>query len=672
MTHFVVPDFETRSLCDLKKAGAWRYAEDFSTEIMVLCWTDEHGNKGRWHPNDDMEITRTLFLWITDPTCLVVAHNCQFEKAIWRRIMVPVFGFMDIPDDRWRDSLAACAMKAIPLGLEDAARVLGTPVQKDMEGSKLTLAMSRPDRKTRMLPDFRPHLPRIGDYCATDCEAQLEAHKTLGWMPPGERKVWQLDQVINERGIRLDMDYVGACQEIVKQASVPLLKEFADLTGGLRPSQRDKVIGWVSKRGLALPDMKKETIAALIGDDEADEEIDDEVWEGAFDLPEDVFRALEIRQLIGSTSIKKLDRMQHCVGLDGRARGLLQYHGATTGRWAGRLFSPHNFPRGTIKVGKKAPPAALVKEAIMTRDASYVETLLGPAVEVVVGGLRHAIVADPDYDLVVGDFAGIEARVVLALAGQYDKCALMASGADVYLSMACAIYKAPEGTFTKDNLKERTIGKCAVLGLGFQMGWRKFKLRYAPEMTDEFCTEVVTAYRTKWAPEVPKLWTAIEEAALETVLTGQPHSAYGCTYRMEGRWLTCELPSERKLWYFNPKAHRKEMPWSTPERPDVRMAWRYQAKKMGHWRWVDTFGGHLVENIVQALARDLLVDAMFRCEAENMPLVLTVHDENVCEVQKVLAKAETLRHLMEEREPWARALQIPVAAECWAGPEYRK
>ena len=666
---WVCLDFETASACDLKAAGAWRYAEDPTTEILCLAWTINGTEIWGWSPDSMPTLDKMLLDLVNDPETWFIAHNAGFEKAIWRKIMVPVIGWPDIQNKLWHDTLAMAAMRVIPQDLDHAVKVLRLPVEKDTEGSKLTRALSKP--KKGYLDRSAESLQRVYDYCKQDVRAETLLHRRLGWMPAGERSVWLLDQRINERGVKLDLDFVRAAQRVVDQAMGPLLGEFADITGGLKPTQRDRVLDWCVIEGAQVPDMKKETLARLLGETEDGEEYEDDDPGGyVCELPANVGRALAIRQLIGSSSIKKLARMERCVCADGRARGLLQYHGAGPGRWAGRLFQPQNFPRGTIRIGNKAPPPQMVVDAIMTGDHEYVATLLGPPVEVVVSSLRHSIVAERGRALVAGDFAGIEARIVLALAGQHDKTAIMAAGNDVYLDMAEEIYRAPKKSFGKDtHAEERQIGKNSVLGLGFQMGARKFHARYCPDQPFDFAERVVQTYRRQWAPEVPKLWYALEGAAVRAVHDKRPQEAYGVEYQLEDMWLTARLPSGRKLWYFNPQPTRKAMPW---DETDIRLAWTYQAKKLGQWRTIDAFGGLLTENVVQALARDLMCHAMFKCEREGLPVVLTVHDEIICEPELQHSASELLKQVMTDIPDWAKVLQIPVAAETWAGDRYKK
>ena len=662
-----IGDFETRSLCNLKEAGAWRYAEDLSTEIICFNLTDPHGNKRRWYPGDD---PAWLIELAADEEVTIISWNVGFEKAIWRTILVRDLGFPDIPNPRWHDIMAAAAMKTIPQKLERAGPVLRLPVQKDMEGNKLVLSLSKPNRKG-MLPDITPEIrKRASDYCDTDLDTELEAHARLGFLPPGERKVWLLDQRINERGVRLDMEYVAKAQEVVDKASVPLLAEFARLTGGLKPTQRDKVIEWCSDNGFRPDNMQKEYMDEILGSLEGEEDDGDDSAAGEADLggiPPIVREALQIRQLVTSASIKKLRRMRTCVCSTGRAYGLLQYHGAGPGRWAGRLLQPQNFPRGSLKLDGEAPPPELLVSAIMTGDPEYVQMMYGPPVQAVVSGLRHAIIADPGRALLSGDFSTIEARICLALAGQHDKTAIMAAGKDIYIDMAQQIYKCPVDK--KKDPEKRQTGKNAVLGLGFGMGAPKFQSKYAKKEPLEFAQNVVETYRKEWAPLVPKLWYGLMGAATQTVHDRTVNEAFGVEYRLEDGWLTARLPSGRKLWYRNPQPAREAMPW---DETDIRRMFTYEALKMGQWKTIKAFGGLLTENVVQALARDLMVAAMFRAEQAGLPVILTVHDEIVCEPEAARADVKALDQLMREGTVWSKALQIPIATETWTGDRYKK
>lgn len=686
--NFVVWDFETESACDLKKSGAWVYAEHPTTAIICLGFSIDGGETEVWEPgvykhdtywNHEAIMLRKAIL---DPNVIFVAHNCQFEKAIYRRIMVEQLGWPDLPNDRHHDTMAVCAMKGLPLALERASSALRLSRQKDTEGTKATLAYGRPNK--RGMIEHKPEVRnRIFAYNRNDVEEQLELHRRVRGLGDAERKVWLLDQTINERGVRLDMPFVRASQEIVDQASKPLLKEFIGITG-IEKLASPKFKGWLSSNGVEIANLQKETIAKLLGEDDDEEEeslagdyddSDEEI--GQLRLPPACRRALQIRSVLGSASIKKLRAMQACVGSDGRARGLLQYHGASPGRWAGRLLQPQNFPRPSLKiqVGWEADgtekfaghdPQQLVN-AIMTKDAEYVRMMFGEPVEAVANGLRHSIIAAEGCELEVGDFTQVEARIVLALAGQYDKCDMLAAGASPYIPMAESIFKRKIDKHV--DIKEYTIGKNTILGCGFQMGAKKFRARYCPLETIEFAQAAIDTYRKVFAPEVPKLWYALQDASTAAVWNKNPYEAYGIRYQLEDGWLTCRLPSGRKLWYYDPKPVRKAMPWN-PD--DIRQAWEYSAFKKGQFIRVAAYGGLLTENVVQATARDLLVAALFKCEEANHPVILTVHDEAINEVSGGRADPKWLNDVMCDIPAWARERKIPMGADCWVGSCYRK
>lgn len=684
----------------MKKSGAYVYAEHPTTEILCLGYTDGAGYFVR--PADELSFEyhkakdTLLYRSVMDPKCFFIAHNVAFEKAIWRNLMVPL-GWPNIPNDRWHDSQATCAMKALPLKLERVAMALRLSEQKDTTGTKVTLSFSKTDKKGMYADAGRASaLQRVYAYNEQDLRAELAVHRRVRGLGASERRVWLLDQTINERGVRLDMNFVAAAQEICDQASLPLLAQFRRLTG-LNPTQRDKFMAWLGENGAGLPDLKKETLdKVFLGGTDDDEDYEegsladtDEDYETHTPIivPAKCKEPLRLRRILGSASIKKLAVMPLCCASDGRAHGLLQYHGAGPGRWSGRLLQPHNFPRPSLKVGRgfdkdgkelfEGHDAEQLVSAILSRDAEYVRSLFGEPIEAVASGLRHTLIAAEGKTFEVGDFSTIEARIVLALAGARDALAIiMDKERDVYCEMAARIYgiKAPRGKaeikyFKEAELAKRQTGKNTVLGCGFQMGAKKFRLRYAPKQPLSFAQSCVDAYRQDFAPEVPDLWKALGDAATRTVWDRRGHEAYGIAYNIEDGFLTARLPSGRKLWYYDPQPVRKAMPWDAT---DIRPAFQYSAWKAGQWKRVTGYGGLLTENAVQALARDLLCNGMFNAEADNHPVVLTVHDEAITEVDEWAADAKLLDQYMTTVPEWAKQLGVPVSSECWVGGRYRK
>lgn len=674
---FVVIDFETASAADLRKTGAWKYAECPTTEVLCLGYSID-GEAGKlWLPGMPPPE------WLDDFKVLVIAHNCLFEKAIWRRIMVDQYGWPDIPNSRWHDSMAACAMKGIPLKLERAAAALRLREQTNKGHSRIVTAPSKANKRGEY-DRSDELLTKVYEENRQDVRCEVELNYRVGGLQRCERNVWLLDQRINERGVLVDLAFVSACQKIVDDAAIPLVGRFREITGGIEPTQTARVVEWVRAQGVDLPNLQKGTIDELLGikEDDDDDEAGDEFSDTPlFNLPAHVRTALGIRRTVGSSSIKKLAAIRSSACSDGRVRGVVQYHGAGPGRWVGRLFQPQNFPRGSLTMhdgdGEIGVDPDLLVSAIMSGDHEYVASLFGSAHEAVISGLRHAILAGPGRTLNVGDFNTIEARVVLALAGASKALAVLQDKErDVYCEMASTIFHvpAPKGkpeisAFKAAHLEKRQTGKNTVLGCGFQMGWRKFQARYCPEESEEFAKAAVNAYREDFAPEVPDLWAGLEEAAIRAVWDKRPTEAYGIRYAWEDIWLTCRLPSGRKLYYPYPEPCKKAMPW---DEKDIRAAWTCKASKNGRFITRDMYGGLLTENVVQATARDLLVAAMFTCEKENLPIVLTVHDEIVSEPLQTSSSPAMVKQIMETRPQWAVDLGVPVAAETWGGPRYKK
>ena len=340
----IILDFETASPVDLKACGAAVYAEHPLTEILCLVWRREGGNDfDVWCPFlEEYAALEWLRALAEEPDNIFVSH-ASFEQFIWRAIMVPL-GLPELPPDRWEDTQATAAWKSLPLQLEKLCMVLGLDVQKDMAGRRLTLGLSKTHKKPGMLDRSRESLGRVIEYCKTDVAGEEATLHRLGDLSSGERKVRLLDQEINQRGVRLDMEFVRHAQLVVERATVPLAEEFRDLTGGINPGQRDKVIEWCAGQGVELDNLQKGYLADLLGAGGDDDEDDYEAFAGDAEadhsakgversqfilgaLPE-VRRVLEIRQMLVSASIKKLARMRACVGNDGRAGGLLQYHAA--------------------------------------------------------------------------------------------------------------------------------------------------------------------------------------------------------------------------------------------------------------------------------------------------------------------------------------------------------
>jgi DNA polymerase len=652
-------DFETRNTggCDLTRAGAWRYASDPATEIICFgCRVS--GADHFWAPT--MKSRDPLERLAADPAVTFVSFG-GFEPVVWRKLMVEHHGFPPIPTERWLDLRATANTLALPRTLEKLLAALGLPIEKDMEGQRLVRSLSRPNRRTGLYPELTPAiLERVIAYNRIDILA-LEAMRKqgLGRLDPTERKVWELDQKINARGIAIDVEFVESAKRIADQVMGEAVAEFMELTGGITPYQVARIREWLRDQRCALPNLEAETIEEALES------------EG---LPGNVRRVLEIRQVAAAASLKKLDAMLACVDSDWRARGLLQYHGASTGRWSGQLIQPQNLPRPTLETD--VDPEDLVL-AVKTEDPEALRRW-GKPIDVLVSGLRHAITAADGAMLGAGDFSMIEACVLLALAGQHDKCAIIAKGADVYRDMASSIFGldrdaflgVPEDALTPEQTEQRRAGKNAVLGCGYGIGAEGFYRRFCRHAEDgrALAARIVGVYRNVWAPAVRGLWRDLEQSA--RLAMTRPGRAYvarcGVAYELTTRaglpCLVCTLLSGKTLNYANAKIDGEDK-WGRPR-------WIYNAYKQGQWATYDPFGGQLTENIVSALARELLVGRMFALEEAGYPITFTVHDEIV--VERAGVAKEDIERIMSARPAWAEKLGVPVKVKAWVGARYRK
>jgi DNA polymerase len=665
VTRYVVADFETASRCDLQKQGAWKYAQDMST--FVLCLSLKVVTDGRPGPSrvlGEKELHARdpgLMDLANDPTVIFVAHNASFEQAMWKFHIVPM-GYPELPPERWHDTMAVAGMKALPLGLDALVSALELPVKKDMDGHRLMMVMCKPDRIGGWSQHNDYNLGRLKEYCATDTEAQYGVYVTTNGLGPSERHTWVLDQRINQRGIKIDKEFVHASIDVLDQVRVPMTARFKELTG-LRPTQREKVLNWVNDQGFALGDMKKATLDAIL-------DPDDEFGLEALDepLPYHIHEVLTLRRSLASSSVAKLRRMLDCASdYDGRVRYSTQYHGARTGRDAGRLIQIQNYPRGEISERQGLTADALA-DAILTRDLPTIRELWGDDIfTAVISSLRSCIVPEKGKILVAGDLAQVEAKNLLSMAGQHDKAEMLHSGHDAYAEMASLIYRKPINKF--DNKLERQVGKNCVMGNGYGLGPVGFRARFCPKDSIELAKLAVTTYRKEFAPAVPKFWYGLWEASVAAVFCdhAKTYEYAGIEFRKEGDYLTMRLPSGRKLYYHRPRKGRT-YDFNGDERP----AWTfmsYQGKKFRrHLAW----HGMLTADCIQGLSRDLIMGAMKRAEAAGLNTIFKVHDELVFEEFDRPDLVVTVKQIMEDIEPWAIERRLKVKAEVESMLRYRK
>ena len=657
-------DFETKSEADLTKVGAWAYSEHPSTDVICACWAADDGPIDAWVPGVTNPSLWDMFdlLGQGEP---VEAHNYAFELSIWINVLCRKYGWPDPRGFRWRDTMAVAAYYALPQALDRLSQVLGFG-RKDPEGSRLITKYSKLYLKTskKIIPP--EDLEKWIKYCKLDVELERKVGNFLGDLPPPEQKVFDLDRVINMRGLMLDEAGINVAHSIVEQRAEKLTKEFRELTG-INPTQRDKYLHWLRGNGLELPDLTAETIEDFLGDDEAQGGIDQEM-----------IRSLEIRSQVNKASTKKLDAMLRQRGSDGRARYQTRYHGAVTGRWTGSGFQPLNLTRGFDDVS----PEQLVND-VMQGNCEWLDALYGDAIDAVSKASRHWIVPAPGNKIIAGDFVSIEAIILACLAGEQWKIDAFAAGVKMYELTADKIYKLPPGTVTKKtHPKERQDGKTCELAFGFQGAvgaWRKF------DKSDRHTDEEIQEHKDNWRDEHPatvNFWYDLEHAAIRAIenpsLLAEANDKIA--FQTVDEWLTMILPNGKRLWYFSPELRMKLPPWHKPLTDErcaagtcncsPRLQVSYMAQKEGQWKRIYSYGGKWAENATQGTAREYLIPAMYRIEVAGYPIILTVYDETVSEVHKDFGSVEEYKHLLEIQEPWASGW--PIKADVWEGLHYKK
>jgi DNA polymerase bacteriophage-type len=458
--------------------------------------------------------------------------------------------------------------------------------------------------------------------------------------------------VINTRGIMVDFGLVDAAEALVDEAQAALDAELRELTGGAVESATKvaRMVAWLETQGVRAKSVDKHAIKALLEDD----------------LPVDVRRVLEIRREAGKSSTAKLRAFRARAGSDGRLRDHLAYHGAATGRWAGRGVQLQNLPRPGRLNGARA------LSMIMDRDPAWlIDAIVGPPLTVVSESLRSCLIAGPGLDLIGADFAAIEARVLAWLAREDDLLTVFRSSGDPYRALAGAIYGRSADAI-EDPSPERNLGKAGTLGAGYAMGAHRFKDACTDaglEIDMEMARRVIQTYRETY-PRIVALWRELEDAALLAVdQPGEIILAAGgrLRFRVKGQFLWLILPSGRPLAYCDPQIELREAPWGG-ERPAVTFmgvdTYTHQ------WCRQQTFGGRWTENAVSAIARDLLAQAMLRLETAGYRVVLSVHDEIICEIAPDFGSTVEFENLMCELPCWAAG--CPIKATAWRGPRYRK
>lgn len=692
-------DFETRSACPIKSAGAEKYAMHDSSS--VLCMGYAFGNEPAeiWLPTEPFP-QRVADHVAAGRT--VAAHNAHFEIAVWNFTLArQVPNIPKLCASQMDDTMARARVMGLPSSLEMLAQVLRLDQQKDAAGHKAMLALSKPFKRrdgSQYYRDDAAMFETLYAYCKQDVETERAIDGVLPPLSAFEKSLWVKDHEINMRGVLLDLPSVRSAMPVVARETDALDREMQIATVGKVSSARKvaELRAWVNARcgtPALLPDGASEARGET--DDTADDLRASTVANLLkTDLPDDVRRALEVRQEASKASTSKLKAMVASACDDGRARGLLSYHGAGPGRWAGRRIQTQNMPRcpETFKPHHAADVLATLRVA---NAGKILRFEYGEApLTLLSWSLRSLIIAAPGSRFLSCDYSNIEGRVLAWLAGEtwkvrafedYDtftggtdaKGKPLRKGPDIYRIAYSRSFGVPVGDVTDD---QRQLGKVQELALGYQGGigaFRSMAINYgihvvekredAPAdakqvLTENEADEIKAAWRDAH-PKVVKYWYALQRAAIAAVKNpGSVHSVEAVAYKVHNAFLVCRLPSGRVIAYAFPRIEKDKF--------GEHVAFYGVDSYTRKWAKSKLYGGLLCENVVQATARDVLAEAIMRLEASGYPVIMHVHDEIVSECPTAHGNFEEFAKLMCVAPSWAGGL--PIAVSGWEGERYRK
>lgn len=656
MRHLSI-DIETYSEADIKKVGAYRYVDDSSFEILLMAYQWEEDKELGLEPilldcctRDQIKVKEYLELKkaLTDSNIIKHAYNANFERTA----LAKHFG-VSMPPEQWECTMVHAATLGLPGSLGDVTKILGFEEDKakDKEGKALIQYFCKPCKptktnggRTRNLPEHDPEKwEKFKAYCQQDVVAeQAVADRLAKWKPSKEEKeLWDLDQAINDRGVKLDIPFVNGIVEYDTKHQIYLREEAVRLTNLENPNSNNQLKIWLQEQGIETKSVDKENIARLL--QEADGTVK---------------RVLEIKQELGKTSTKKYITMQDCICSDGRLHGSLQFYGANrTGRWAGRLVQVHNLPQNHIN------DIELCREVVAERDFETAEMMWGQMPFILSQLIRTAFVASPGNRFIVSDFSAIEARVLAWIAGEQWRLDVFNTHGKIYEASASQMFKVPIESIKKGS-KLRQQGKIAELALGYGGSFGAIKAMDKEEsIPDKEIFPLVNNWR-KANPNIIKFWGMVEAAAKTAIREKRQIKTKWLKFIFEDNVLFIQLPSGRKIAYWN--AHIGTGPKGQED------TILYGGVDQTTKQWIDnveTYGGKLTENIVQAIARDCLATAMMRVAAKGHNLVMHVHDEMIIDAPSNITNQE-ITDIMSTSIAWAPGL--PLKGDTYDTPFYKK
>lgn len=669
--HHLSIDLETYSEVNIGKAGAYRYILDPSFEILLFAYSLD----GMPVERIDVASGQVIPLWlksaIKNPLYIKHAYNAAFEWFALSKYL----GLL--PPDQWRDTMLHALYCGYPASLDAAGKAMGLPEDKKKlaTGKALIRYFCVPCKpsnangnRTRNLPKHDPaKWALFKEYNGQDVVTEMEIERRLSAFPVPAfvQKQWETDLLMNARGVAADMEMVSGALVIGATVKSQLMAEARQLSGLDNPNSIKQLAQWLTDAtdsDAEITSVTKETVATMLKQPQ----------------PANVQRMLEIRQELGKTSTKKYDALETCIADDGRVRGLLQFYGANrTGRWAGRLVQVQNLPRTYTH---PLPPA---RRLVKDRNIAGLRMIYGSINDTLSQLIRTAFVATPGNVLIDADFSAIEARVISWLAGQEWRLEVFRTHGKIYEASASQMFHVPIEKIKKGNpeyaLRQR--GKVAELALGYQGGVSAMRRMDTGHNLDDLSDDEVKGIVDRWRETnsmIRDLWNIVDSAAVTVITNGGAQTIRSettdavITLACEldvitgTRYMTILLPSGRKLYYPSPEIGVNR--WGNPS-----VSYMGQNQTTKRWERVETYGGKLVENIVQAIARDCLAIAIENLEAQGLHVVFHIHDEVVIDTPAWADEdtmLETVTKIMTKPIPWAQML--PLNADGWVDKYFKK
>ena len=653
-------DIETFSSVDIKN-GAYAYSEAPDFEILLIAYKFSDDDKVKLIDlTDDPEELENLRFWdaLTDPEVVKTAYNANFERTCLARYTGEA-----MPPEQWRCTMVLAVQLGLPRSLAAVGPALGLTEeeQKKKTGAALIQYFCKPCKPTRTngqrTKNTRLHAPEkwelFKEYNIQDVVTEQIILKRLRDFRPdqSEQDLWTLDQEINDRGVLLDIPMAGSIVEFDTERSADLLAEAQQITGLSNPNSLAQLKPWLADNGLATDTLRKDDVAAMLADPS---------------LHANVRRVLEIRQTLSKTSVKKYQTMLDIAGEDDRARGIMQFYGGHTGRWAGRSLQPQNLARNTMPDDE----LDVAREFVKMGDFESLEMIFGGPAPIFSQLVRTAFIPSPGNRFIVSDFSAIEARVIAWIAGEEWRLEVFRNDGDIYCESASHIYHVPVVKHgINGELRQR--GKVAELALGYggAVGAMK-QMDTSGSVPEDEMQGIVTQWRAE-SPKIVRMWRDCQDAAVSVIRGNQPkrvlRSLQGTEFYVKlvdgTPVLFIQLPSGRPIAYWDPKVMDTEM--------GPRITYMTQNQTTRKWERCETYGGKLTENIVQSVARDCLAEKMKLLESMGYPIVFHVHDEMILDVPREDKEAAALvDRIMGEPIDWAPGL--PLKGGTYECDFYRK